>query len=86
MRRAYSINKWIHPLAECENGGLRWHPEWVKLSYKYKVNLRTWEYTKGAQEENPPTPPPQVEASAADRRRTQPFVRGGVQEGSRGGR
>ena len=53
-----SINRWLSPIAECIDGGLLWHPEWVKLSYDYKVNLTSWEYTKGAERDDPPTPPP----------------------------
>ena len=79
-----TINKWLHPIAECANGGLHWHPDWVKLSYDYKVNLKSWEYTKGAQKDDPPAPPPQEdEQTGGPRRKTQVFVRGSVQEGSR---
>ena len=75
-----SINRWMHPIAECIDGGIHWHPEWVKLSYTYKVNLKSWEYTKGAERDNPPTPPPQ-DSNAPDgsQRRSVAFVRGDVQ-------
>ena len=75
-----SINRWLSPIAECIDGGLLWHPEWVKLSYEYKVNLTSWEYTKGAERDDPPTPPPQEDSAPnGGQRRKQAFVRGGVQ-------
>ena len=80
-----SINKWMHPIAECIDGGLHWHPEWVKLSYTYKVNLTSWEYTKGAEKDNPPTPPPQEITTPSGGLKRVAFVRGGVQLGDRGG-
>ena len=78
-----SINKWLHPIAECIDGGLLWHPEWVKLSYTYKVNLHSWEYTKGAERDKPPLtePTPQDNGTPeSGQRREQTFVHGGTQQ------
>ena len=44
-----SVNRWTDPIAKCEDGGLHWHKEWVMLSYAYGVNLRSWEFTAGAE-------------------------------------
>ena len=75
-----SINRWLTPIAECMDGGLHWHPEWVKLSYAYRVNLKSWEFTKGAERDTPDPPPPQESNTSGERqRRTQVFVRGEVQ-------
>ena len=77
-----SINKWIHPIAKCEGGGLHWDAEWVKMSYDYGVNLNSWEYTSGAMKEsrdtenNSNTTPPTGERQMRVR---QAFVKGGVQ-------
>ena len=72
-----SINKWLTPIAECVDGGLVWHPEWVKLSYSYGVHLDSCEYTSGAVRDEP-EPPPQQEPST-NRRTKQAFVKGGTQ-------
>ena len=78
--KPYTINKWLTPLAECVDGGLHWHPEWVKLSYSYGVNLSSWEFTAGSEGEDPPPPSPQESDAPRDgKRRKQAFVKGGVQ-------
>ena len=80
-----SINKWLTPIAECIDGGLHWHPEWVKLSYTYKVNLSSWERTKGAVNNNPPATQTQENTAPGGEHREVTFVRGGVQLGEGGG-
>ena len=72
-----TINRWLTRLAECKEGKLHWHPEWVKMSYDHGMNLRAWECTAGAEretieEEGGTTP-------TMNRRNEQIFVRGGVQ-------
>ena len=79
-----SINRWMHPIAECIDGGLHWHPEWVKLSYEYKVNLSSWEYTKGAARDDPPAPSTQENTTHSGGHRKVAFVSGGVQLGEGG--
>ena len=76
-----SINKWLTPLATCINGGLKWHPEWVKLSYAYKVNLTSIEYTAGATQDENCTDSEQ--APRRSKRQVQQFVRGSTQKGTR---
>ena len=80
-----SINKWLTPIAECIDGGLHWHPEWVKLSYTYKVNLSSWERTKGAMRDNPPTAQTQENTATGGGHKEVTFIRGGVQLGEGGG-
>ena len=80
-----TINKWLHPIATCEKGGLHWHPEWVKMSYDHGVDLSSWEYTSGAaketdnHEENLNDTPHTGERQL---RVKQAFVKGGVQRGT----
>ena len=74
-----SINKWLHPIAQCEGGGLHWHPEWVKLSYSHKVNLNSWEFTAGSERETN-TPDAQEETPVMNRRNEQVFVRAGEKQ------
>ena len=74
-----SINRWLDPIAECVEGGLHWHREWVTLGYAYGVKLRSWEFTAGAEREDPLPPAVEPQDSAPSRRKGQAFVRGGVQ-------
>ena len=72
-----TINRWLTPVALCEKGGIHWHPDWVKMSYDYNVNLSSWEYIAGAVKEEQEEKG--AEAPGMNRSNEQVFVRGGVQ-------
>ena len=72
------------PLATCVDGGLKWHAEWIKLSYTYKVDLRSIEYTAGSEVGEPPTSDTRdVQIMNKDKRKKIAFVQGQTQKGSR---
>ena len=41
----HSINKWMQPLASCDDDGiLSWHPAWIRLGKNYDVHLPKTEW------------------------------------------
>ena len=76
------------PLATCVDGGLKWHTEWIKLSYAYKVDLRSIEYTAGAEVgEQPTNDKRDTQVTNIDKHKNKSkriaFVQGKTQRGSR---